>query len=99
MKYTLTENDIKRIVKETIQEYVENNQQHNAVDYFKKVLSRLSDDELNNMFNIGFIKETHIYSPFHLFYDGKNGLYENSGVSIPLDEVKKEISIKYGLKD
>lgn len=24
MKYTLTENDIKRIVKETIQEYVEN---------------------------------------------------------------------------
>ena len=98
-KYILTENEIKHIVKESIQEYIENNQRSNIGDYFKEILSHLSDDELNDMFNIGFIKETHIYSPFHPFYKGKGGLHEDLGTSLPLEEVKKEISNKYGLKD
>ena len=41
MKYTLTENDIKRIIKETIREYIEKNQQNfaNVVYTYDKIPS------------------------------------------------------------
>ena len=84
MKYTLTENDIKRIVKETIQEYVENSRRE--VFDLSKITPEMAAKQFVDyatMEPVGFTT---------LNYDK---VEEEANSSRPLSEVKADMMAKY----